>query len=75
MAMSKEQILAELKSLDPREREELMGEVSQLDDGYGLDADQKADLRRRVAELRRGEAKLLDGEQVMRDLLSELRGK
>ena len=73
MAMSREQILAEAKALDPREREELIEDLRQIVDDDELTPEQLAEIRRRVAEMDRGEAVMVPGEQVMRELRERFR--
>lgn len=73
MAMSREQILAGAKALDPREREELIEDLRQIVDDDELTPEQLAEIRRRVAEMDRGEAVMVPGEQVMRELRERFR--
>lgn len=75
MPMTKEQILAEAKALDPKAREELIEDLRQVVDDDELTPEQRAELRRRVAELQRGEATLVPGDQVMRELREHLGGR
>ncbi len=72
MPMTKQQILAEVMSLDPRERGELVEDLRQAVGGSELSSEQLAELRRRVSAIDRGEATLLDGDQVMRELRDRL---
>jgi hypothetical protein len=71
MAMTKDQILAEARFLGAQEREELIEDLRQAD--AELSNEQLEELRRRIAALDRGETKLLPGEQVIQELMSELR--
>jgi hypothetical protein len=71
MSMTKEQILAEAKSLDPNEREKLIEDLRQLPADDDFTPEQRAELRRRIDELRRGEATLIDGDEAMRQLREE----
>jgi len=73
MPMTKEQILAEVKALPPAEREELVEDLRQIADDDELAPELLAEIRRRVAEMDRGEATLVPGEQVMRELRERLR--
>ena len=73
MPMTREQILAEVKSLDPREREELIEDLRRIVHDDELTPEQLAEIHRRVAEMDRGEAVMIPGEQVMRELRERLR--
>lgn len=73
MAMTRDQILAEVSSLPARERAELAEDIRQIADDDELTAEQRAELRRRLDALDRGEATLLDGDQVMQELFTRLR--
>ena len=75
MSMTKQQILDEAKALDPKEREELFDDLRQFVGEDELTVEQWDDLRSRVDELHRGNVTLLDGEEVTRGLLDELRHK
>lgn len=72
MPMTKEQILAEVMALEPKLREELIEDLRQVADEDELTPELRAELRRRVAEMERGEATLVPGEQVMRELRERL---
>jgi putative addiction module component (TIGR02574 family) len=72
MPMTKDQILAEAKSLNAQEREQLIEDLRQIDAGDDLSAAQRDELRRRLEALRRGEVKPIDGDQAMRELREEL---
>jgi putative addiction module component (TIGR02574 family) len=66
--MTKEQILAEAKALDPTTREALIEDLRQVADDSELTPAQMAEITRRLQALERGEAKLVPGDQVMREL-------
>lgn len=66
--MTREQIFAEAKALDARERQGLIDDLSQITDADELTPEQLAELRRRKEAVDRGEMELLDGEQVMAEL-------
>jgi hypothetical protein len=72
MPMTKEQILAEARSLKKEDREELVEDLRQIVSDDELTPEQHAELRRRIEEVDRGEAELLDGETVMRELFEKL---
>jgi len=72
MLMTKAQILAEAKNLGHREREELVEDLRQIIVEEELTAEQRAELRRRAKAMDRGEATLLPGDQVMRELRERL---
>jgi hypothetical protein len=72
MPMTKEQILAEARSLKQEDREELVEDLRQIVSDDELTPEQHAELRRRIEEVDRGEAELLDGETVMRELFEKL---
>jgi putative addiction module component (TIGR02574 family) len=72
MPMTKAQILAEAKNLGQREREELVEDLRQIIVEEELTAEQRAELRRRAKAMDRGEATLLPGDQVMRELRERL---
>ena len=67
MAMTKQQIIDEAMKLDPAERDEVAQEIWQRN-CPPLTAEQRAELRRRIEAVDRGEVEMLDGEQVMREL-------
>ena len=68
MPLTKEQILAEAMSLDPKQRGELIEDLRQTLDDAELSPEQLAELRRRVGALDRGEATLVPGDQAMREV-------
>ena len=68
MALTKQQILEHALTLDPKERDELIEELRQVGGTADLTDVQRAELRRRVEAMSRGDAQLLDGEQVMREM-------
>jgi putative addiction module component (TIGR02574 family) len=71
MSMTKEQIIAEAMSLDAGEREDIAEELLLSLDGVNrneLVIAWAAELDRRLEAMDRGEAKLIDGEEVMREL-------
>lgn len=72
MPMTKEQILAEARSWKQEDREELIEDLRQIGADDELTPEQHAELRRRIEEIDRGEAELLDGETVMRELFEKL---
>ena len=72
MPMTKDQILAEAMALDANDRRALIEDLRQVADEGELTPDQLAELRRRVDAVRRGEAKLLPGDQVMKELHDHL---
>ena len=72
MPMTKQQILAEVMALAPAERGELVEDLRRAVAGSELTDEQLAELRRRVDVLDRGEATLLPGDQVMRELRDDL---
>ncbi len=57
MPLTKQEILAEAKTLNVQEREELIDELCQISDGYELTPEQLEELRRRDEALKRGEMK------------------
>ena len=73
MAMTREQILAEANALDPKERAELVEDLRQTAGDDELSHEQRAELRRRLAALDRGETTLIPGDQAMREVFAELR--
>jgi putative addiction module component (TIGR02574 family) len=72
MALTKEQLLVEAKALPLKEREELIEELRQVVGDDELTPDQLAEIHRRIEALKRGEATLIPGEQVMRELRDSL---
>lgn len=68
MPLTKEQILAEVKALDPKTREALIEDLRQVTDDGELTPAQMAEIAHRLEVLDRGEAKLIPGDQVMREL-------
>jgi len=71
--MTKDQILAEARALDPKQREELIDDLRQIHDDGQLAPEQRAELTRRLAAIDRGEATFVPGEQVMRELRERVR--
>jgi|1186.fasta_scaffold340955_1 putative addiction module component (TIGR02574 family) len=71
MPMTKEQLLDEAKALDPRQRAELIEDLRQITDDE-LTPELRAELRRRVAAIDRGEVAFIPGEQVMREIRERL---
>ena len=67
MAMTRDQILSEVRNLEPGEREALVEDLRQIADDGELTAEQLAELRRRVEAMDGGEATMIPGEQVMRE--------
>jgi len=72
MAMTKDQILAEARALDPTQRKELIEDLRQITGGDELTPALRAELRRRVAAIDRGEVTMIPGEQVMREIRERL---
>lgn len=70
--MTKEQLLAEAKALDPAAREQLIVDLLQIGEVDDLSAEQRAELRRRLEAMDRGETTLIPGDQVMRDVRQRL---
>jgi putative addiction module component (TIGR02574 family) len=68
MQMTKEQILEQVRALDPKERRELIEDLWQMPDDDELTPEQLAELDRRLAAVDRGEATFIPGDQVMREL-------
>jgi putative addiction module component (TIGR02574 family) len=73
MPMTKDQLLVEAKALDPGQRAELVEDLRQIIGDDELTQELRAELRRRVEALDRGEVTLIPGEQVMRELHERLR--
>lgn len=72
MAMTKDQIVAEAKSLDAKDRQQLIEDLRRLSGDDDLTPEQREELRRRIEAVGRGEAKLIDGDQAIRALREEL---
>jgi putative addiction module component (TIGR02574 family) len=70
--MTKDQILAEARSLDPSQRAELIEDLRQITDDDELTPALRAELLRRVAAIDRGEVTMIPGEQVMREIHERL---
>lgn len=70
--MTKEQLLAEAKALDPAAREQLIVDLLQIGEEDDLSAEQRAELRRRLEAMDCGETTLIPGDQVMRDVRQRL---
>jgi putative addiction module component (TIGR02574 family) len=66
--MTKEQILTEAMSLDPRERDKVAEALWQCVVAGELTPGQVVEVRRRIAALDGGEAHPIPGEQVMTEL-------
>lgn len=73
MPLTREQLLIEARHLPSSERQAFIEDLRQLDDDDELSPEQLAELRRRVEAMKRGEMKMIDGEQVMKELLSGLK--
>jgi putative addiction module component (TIGR02574 family) len=71
MPMTKEQLLDEAKALHPSQRAELIEDLRQITDDE-LAPELRAELRRRVAAIDRGEVTFIPGEQVMREIRERL---
>jgi putative addiction module component (TIGR02574 family) len=67
MAMTKEQILEHAMALEPRQREELAEELLLSVDEI-LDPEWAAEIKRRIAQIDRGEAKLVPADEVFATL-------
>lgn len=65
--MTREEILAEVMKLDPKQREELAEDIWQRGTP-DLTPEQVAELHRRTAAVDRGEMETIPGEEVMRQL-------
>jgi putative addiction module component (TIGR02574 family) len=72
MPMTKEQLLAEAKSLPPGERNELIEDLRQTADDDELTPEQLAEIRRRLAAIDRGETTMIPGDQVLREIHEHL---
>ena len=72
--MTKEQILNEAMSLDPRERDEVAEALWQSLVPGELTPGQLAEVRRRIESLENGTAQSIPGDQVMRELHEHYRG-
>jgi hypothetical protein len=70
--MTKEQILAEAKALQPKVREELIEDLRQIADD-GVTPQQLAEIRRRIEAVDGGEMATHPGEAVMHELHDLLR--
>jgi putative addiction module component (TIGR02574 family) len=66
--MTKDQILTEAMSLDPRERDEVAEALWQCVVPEEFTPGQVAEVRRRIAALDSGQDQPIPGEQVMREL-------
>jgi putative addiction module component (TIGR02574 family) len=71
MPMTKEQLLDEAKALDPLQRAELIEDLRQITDDE-LAPELRAELRRRIEAIDRGEVTFIPGEQVMREIRERL---
>lgn len=72
MPLTREQLLTEARQLPSSERQEFIEDLRRLDDDVELSAEQLAELRRRMAEVKSGQAILIEGDQVMREVREEL---
>lgn len=70
MPLTREQLLTEARQLPSSERQAFIADLRQLDDE--LSPEQLVELRRRMAEVKSGQAILIDGDQVMREVREEL---
>jgi hypothetical protein len=68
MPRTKEQIFAEVRNLDPEQRAELIDELLQLDEPFGLTPEQLAEVRRRTDEIDRGQAKMVPLEEALDEI-------
>jgi len=66
--MTKDQLLNEALTLDPRERDELAEALWQSIGPNELTSEQRAEVRRRIDALDRGDVQPIPGDQVMREL-------
>jgi putative addiction module component (TIGR02574 family) len=73
MAMTKDQILSEAMSLDPRERDEVAEALWQSIVPGEVTLEQVTEIRRRMEALDIGQAQPIPGEQVMRELRQRFR--
>jgi putative addiction module component (TIGR02574 family) len=69
---TKDEIFADAMALDPKQREELAEELWQSVPAE-LTPEQIAEIKRRLKAIDSGEAELIDGEQVMRQLRARFR--
>ena len=60
------------RSLDPRQRAELIEDLRQITADDELSPALRTELRRRVAAVNQGEVTLIPGEQVMREIRERL---
>ena len=74
MPMTKEQILAEAKALNPEEREALVEELwlTLDEERTAIEAAWVAECKRRIEAVDRGEMPTIPGDQVMRELFERL---
>ena len=72
MAMTKEQIIREVKSMPSHQRAELIEDLRQIIEDDELTPEQIAEIRRRAQAVDRGEMATVPGEQVMRELFERL---
>jgi putative addiction module component (TIGR02574 family) len=66
--MTKEQIISEAMTLDPRERDEVAETLWQSIAPGELSPEQLNELRRRLDAIDSGQAEFVPGDQVMREL-------
>ncbi len=72
MSLTREQLLTEVRELPSSERRAFIEDLRHLNDEDNLSPEQLVELRRRMAELKSGQAILIDGDQVMREVREEL---
>jgi len=73
MSLTRDQLLSEACQLPTSERQEFIEDLRRLDEDDELSAEQLAELRRRVEAMKRGEMRMIDGEQAMKELMSGLK--
>ncbi len=75
MALTREVILAAVKAMTPAERYDLIEDIRQILDDDELTAEQRAEIRRRVDQIDRGEVKSVPVDDVVAELRDQLRRK
>ncbi|MEA2733991.1 MAG: putative addiction module component [Humisphaera sp.] len=74
MAITRDEILAAAKAMTPAERYDLIEDLRQLlDDSDELTPEQLAEIRRRIEQSDRGEAKSIPAEEAIAELRNKLR--